>query len=67
MIRRNEAVGLIHECTIARSAPSVSHLLFADDCYLFFKANMGEARNVKNVLLRYEKVSGQSINFSKCI
>ena len=35
MIRRNEASGLIHGCTIARGAPSISHLLFADDCYLF--------------------------------
>lgn len=65
MIKRNEDVGLIHGCKIARGAPAVSHLLFADDCYLFFKATEVEASNVKNVLLRYESVSGQAINFSK--
>lgn len=36
IIRRNEEVGLIHGCRIARGAPTISHLLFADDCYLFF-------------------------------
>lgn len=35
MIRRNEAASLIHGCIIARGAPVISHLLFADDCYFF--------------------------------
>ena len=32
--------GLIHGCKVARTAPVISHLFFADDCFLFFKANM---------------------------
>ncbi|XP_074353026.1 uncharacterized protein LOC141692191 [Apium graveolens] len=65
MIKRHEEVGLVHGCSIARGAPAVSHLLFADDCYLFFRATLAEASTMKNILRRYERVSGQTINFGK--
>ncbi|XP_074352119.1 uncharacterized protein LOC141691283 [Apium graveolens] len=65
IIQRYEEVGLINGCSIARGAPPVTHLLFADNCYLFFKANEGEARTIKNIIKRYEMLSGQVINFSK--
>lgn len=65
IIRRNKEVGLIHGCTIARGAPPISHLLFADDCYLFFKATESEATVMMNILTRYEHISGQSINYNK--
>lgn len=65
IIRRNESVGLINGCSIARGAPSISHLFFADDCYLFFRANEVEAGTIKNVLQRYEMISGQAINYNK--
>lgn len=65
MIRRNESVGLIHGCTIARGAPTISHLLFADDCYFFFRAVETEANVMKRILNRYEEMSGQVVNFNK--
>lgn len=65
MLRRHEEVGLLHGCKIARGAPSVSHLLFADDCYLFFRATRSEASTMKTVLNRYERCSGQAINYRK--
>lgn len=65
IIRCNDECGLIHGCKIARRAPAISHLLFADDCYLFFKATEGEASTMKNILQRYANVSGQIINFNK--
>ena len=34
-----ERRGFIHGCKVARGAPVISHLLFADDSYLFFKAS----------------------------
>lgn len=37
IIRQNEDVGLIHGYTIARGAPTISHLLFADDSYFSFE------------------------------
>lgn len=36
IIKRHEEVGLIHRRSIARGAPPISHILFADDFYLFF-------------------------------
>lgn len=57
--------GLIHGVSIARGAPPISHLLFADDCYLFFRATDLEASTMKEILQRYEEISGQSINYYK--
>lgn len=65
IIRRNEETGLLHGCTIARGAPAISHLLFADDCYFFFKAERVEANVMKRILNRYENISGQMVNYSK--
>lgn len=67
IIRRHETVGLLHGCTIARGAPTISHLLFADDCYFFFKAIEVEASVMKGILNRYAEISGQLINYSKSI
>lgn len=65
IIRRNEDVGLLHGCTIARGAPKISHLLFTDDCYIFFRATKTEANIMKRILCRYESISGQMINYGK--
>ncbi|XP_031107562.1 uncharacterized protein LOC116012214 [Ipomoea triloba] len=62
---RNRAISL---CVVARGAPGISHLFFADDSLLFFKATVPEAEAVKSCLVTYERLSGQSVNFSKsCI
>jgi hypothetical protein len=50
---------------VCRQAPSISHLLFTDDCFLFFKANQEEAQVMKNILSTYELVSGQAISLLK--
>lgn len=65
IIRRNEGAKLLHGCMIANEAPILSHLLFEDDCYLFFKATRAEADVMKRILHRYEAISGQKINFDK--
>ncbi|XP_074356529.1 uncharacterized protein LOC141696263 [Apium graveolens] len=65
IIRRNEDASLLHRCTIARGAPTISHLLFADYCYFFFKASGAEASVMKRILNRYENISGQRINYAK--
>lgn len=50
---------------MASSAPMVSHLLFADDSLLFFKANRESALVVKEILQVYCDASGQQINAEK--
>jgi exonuclease III len=51
---------------VCRSAPRVSHLLFADDSLLFFKARGDQAARIKGVLDIYASSMGQLINPSKC-
>ncbi|KAL8124141.1 hypothetical protein AgCh_011956 [Apium graveolens] len=65
MLRRTEEVGLLHGYMIARGAPTISHLLFADDCYFFFKTNGVKADVLRRVLNRYEEMSGHKINYAK--
>lgn len=67
IVRRNEEAGLLHGCIIAKGAPMISHLLFADDCYLFFRANEIEAGIMKRILTWYENISGQVINYNKSV
>ncbi|XP_019175759.1 PREDICTED: uncharacterized protein LOC109171082 [Ipomoea nil] len=65
LLQDSQAKGLLHGCRVARGAPAISHLFFADDSLLFFKANMQEAQEVKKCLGIYEAFSGQAVNFQK--
>ena len=53
-LRNMQERGLIHGCNIARSAPPISHLFFADNSYFFFNASMEECNRVKVCLNQYE-------------
>ena len=50
---------------VASSALIVSHLLFADDNLLFFKANRECAEMIKDALNIYCRASGQQVNMDK--
>ena len=43
----------------------MSHLLFADDCFLFCRANLSEVTILKDTLNIYDDASGQEINLNK--
>jgi len=43
----------------------VFHLLFADDCFLFFRGTESEAHIMKNILTTYEATSGQAVSLPK--
>lgn len=46
----------------------ITHLLFADNNFLFFRASREESMTIKAKLNLYEKFKGQVINFQKsCI
>ncbi|XP_058733791.1 uncharacterized protein LOC131605427 [Vicia villosa] len=55
----------IHGIKVARTAPIISHLFFADDCLLFARANTSEAAKVLSILVDYEAASGQVVNLDK--
>jgi len=65
LIRDAESRGELTDTKICRRAPSVSHLLFADDCFLFFKADENQTNVLKNILTTYETASGQAISLPK--
>lgn len=48
MILKCQREGSIHGIAIARGAPSISNLFFADDCYIFCQATAHEAITLKN-------------------
>lgn len=58
LLRDKEQRGKIHGCKVASKAVPLTHLFFADDCYLFCRANTEEADEIKQVLQMYEKASG---------
>ena len=65
LLKKAEAENLISGVTIARGAPSISHLLFADDVILFAKADVVEVREFMKILNSFTKASGQRVNFLK--
>ncbi|XP_031106167.1 uncharacterized protein LOC116010798 [Ipomoea triloba] len=68
LLQNQEIQGNIHGCKVARGAPSISHIFFADDSLLFFRAEVRESEAIKNCLNTYEATSGQAVNLNKsCI
>lgn len=65
LITRSVRENFIRGICIARGAPIVSHLFFADDNLVFFKATQSDCENLKNCLVQYERASGQMINYDK--
>ena len=50
---------------MARVAPNLSHLLFADDSLLFSRASTHEANKILVILTTYQQASGQVVNLDK--
>ncbi|XP_075486201.1 uncharacterized protein LOC142525795 [Primulina tabacum] len=65
MIIRLGFEGLFRGVKIAPTSPSVSHMFFADDSLVFFRATMEAGARVKECLSIYEKASGQLVNYDK--
>jgi hypothetical protein len=65
MLKEAMRTGVLEGIKIADSAPKVNHLLFADDCILFCKADVAEATKLKGVLDKYCDASGQCVSQEK--
>ncbi|XP_073152575.1 uncharacterized protein [Henckelia pumila] len=60
-----ENMGLFKGVKIAATCPSISHLFFADDSLMFFRATLEYGTRVKECISCYDKASGQIINCDK--
>ncbi|XP_035551510.1 uncharacterized protein LOC118349853 [Juglans regia] len=65
LLNSSEERGLTKGVTLARGGTRINHLLFADDCVLFGRANCEEWENLMEVLKVYERASGQFLNKEK--
>jgi hypothetical protein len=55
----------IHGIQVARNAPKITHLFFADDSLLFARANQKKAEVILNILQSYQNASGQLVSLEK--
>ena len=59
LIRMAEARGDITGLKVARNAPSISHLFFADDSLLFLRASTKSLQTIQDIFSLYSRCSGQ--------
>jgi hypothetical protein len=64
-LKHVEEIGGIEGIKVCRGAPSVSHLLFADDSLVLLKADLNNAISLQQVLDSYCANSGQLISVAK--
>ena len=60
-MERKQLCGIL-SCT---NGACISHLLFADDSFIFYKAMVEESQHLLDILGRYEAASSQAINRQK--
>ncbi|KAM6598072.1 hypothetical protein CsatA_008596 [Cannabis sativa] len=65
LIQKFEANRLIQGCRVAQRAPSITHMFFADDSYLFCQATQSAADSISTLLQLFENASGQKVNYTK--
>jgi hypothetical protein len=56
----------LHEVHICHRALGISHLLFADDTLLFFKASEGQVEIINTAIKVFERGTCQLVNTTKC-
>lgn len=62
--------GDIEDIKIKRNCPTITHLLFVDDCYIFTKTKVKCAKNIKSFLENFSKAplityKKKTINYEK--
>lgn len=65
LIQWQESISLIKEIKVGKHCSPFTHLLFADDIFIFGKATSTEAGTIKSCLDSYCAWSGQKVNMAK--
>jgi hypothetical protein len=58
LVKSYESQGLLSGIKVSYRSPSISHLLFTDDCILFFRLDGAQAQSVRDLLAVFEKSTG---------
>jgi hypothetical protein len=66
LMKSYEKQGLISGIRVSRRAPSITHLLFADDSMLFFKLGADQANRISELLALFAKGTRQKLSLVKC-
>ena len=65
MLKDAVSLNALHGYCICCDAPSISHLLFADDSLIFWSAPKDEANVINSISGTYESTSGQQVHLAK--
>ncbi|KAA3454343.1 reverse transcriptase [Gossypium australe] len=65
LMRLANAGNRIKGVKASRNGPTITHLLFADDCIVFAEATDTGAISLKQILREYAMTTGQCVNFDK--
>ena len=65
ILRKATNDGDINGFSLCRRGPKLTHLIFVDDCLLFYRATLAECEQIKNILNIYEAASNQMVNKEK--
>ncbi|XP_074301505.1 uncharacterized protein LOC141632899 [Silene latifolia] len=64
-LRKAETQRQIHGLKISRYAPTLSHLFYANDAFICFKATPSSFESLRDIFQDFEAASGQMINLTK--
>ncbi|KAL6214415.1 hypothetical protein ACLB2K_013849 [Fragaria x ananassa] len=65
LLKKAESEKSLHGVSIARGAPSVTHMFFADDSLLFCDSSIQDCLKLKEIFAVYERASRQKISVEK--
>ncbi|KAF7815029.1 reverse transcriptase [Senna tora] len=61
-----QEAGIVKGIKVAREAPAVNHLLYADDSIMFFKADLESCHHLFSTVSKFGDFSGLRLNQGKC-
>ncbi|GFY88782.1 hypothetical protein Acr_06g0007220 [Actinidia rufa] len=67
LLKNAELLGSFSGLKMRIDGPMVTHLQFTDDTLIFCQPNLAEVVSIKNVLRRFEHISGLKIKYQKSV
>lgn len=65
LINKATTSGDIRGVSICQNGPKLTHLLFVDESLIFYRAKESECQTLLDIIVKYERASGQQINRTK--